>query len=41
MVPFVQRLLYNSVHGVVSELDGYEEGSSIEVKIGKEKHYKK
>lgn len=40
MVPFVQRLLYNAVYGVVSELDGYENGYSIEVKIGEEKHYK-
>ena len=34
MVPFVQRLLYNAVQGVVSELDCYEDGFSIEVKIG-------
>lgn len=35
MVPFVQRLLRNAVHGVVSELDGYEEGASVEVKLEK------
>ncbi len=34
MVPFVQKLLYNAVKGVVSELDGYEQGCFIEVKIG-------
>ena len=37
MVPFVQRLLYNAVQGVVSELDGYQEGFSIKVKIGNDK----
>lgn len=35
MVPFVQRLLRNAVLGVVSELDGYEEGEGIEVRLGK------
>jgi len=34
IVPFVQKLLYNSVLGVVSELDGYKEGKSIKVEVG-------
>lgn len=38
MVPFVQRLLRNAVLGVVSELDGWEEGAGIEVKLGKDEH---
>lgn len=34
MVPFVQKLLYNALIGVVSELDGYREGAGISVEIG-------
>jgi molybdopterin-guanine dinucleotide biosynthesis protein B len=34
MVPFVQKLLYNAVHGVVSELEGYQEGADIRIEIG-------
>jgi molybdopterin-guanine dinucleotide biosynthesis adapter protein len=34
MVPFVQKLLNNAVLGVVKELNGYESGSPIEIKIG-------
>ncbi|SDW39777.1 molybdopterin-guanine dinucleotide biosynthesis protein B [Tepidimicrobium xylanilyticum] len=33
MVPFVQRVLYNAVLGVVKELKGYEEGKEITVRI--------
>ena len=33
MVPFVQRLLKNALLGVVSELDGYEKGCQIEVRL--------
>ena len=29
MVPFVEKILQNSILGVVSELDGYEKGASI------------
>jgi len=36
MVPFVQKLLNNAVLAVVSELEGYEKYSSIEVQIGGE-----
>jgi molybdopterin-guanine dinucleotide biosynthesis protein B len=38
MVPFVQRLLRNAVLVVVSELEGYEEGADIEVRMGKGEH---
>ena len=31
MVPFVQRLLQNTLEGLVSELDGYEPGTSIQI----------
>lgn len=34
MVPFVQNILYNSVIGVVKELDGYRKNGTIEIKIG-------
>lgn len=34
MVPFVQAILYNTIIGVVGELDGYRPGSGIEIKIG-------
>lgn len=34
MVPFVQKLLYNTVEGIVKELNGYESGAPIEIKIG-------
>jgi molybdopterin-guanine dinucleotide biosynthesis protein B len=33
MVSFVQRILKNSILGVVTELDGWEQGRSIEIKI--------
>ena len=33
MVPFVQALLKNAVLGVVSELEGYEKGQSIEIRF--------
>ena len=33
MVPFVQKILRNAVLGVASELEGYQEGASIEVHI--------
>ncbi len=33
MVPFVQRILRNSILGVVSELDGYMEGKTIEIRL--------
>lgn len=34
MVPFVQNILSNAVLGVVKELEGYEEGKEIMVRIG-------
>lgn len=34
MVPFVEKILYNAVLGVVGELEGYKKGSKIEIKIG-------
>lgn len=34
MVPFVEKILYNAVLGVVGELDGYEDKSKIEITIG-------
>lgn len=34
MVPFVQNILYNSVQGVVEELEGYRKNAKIEIKIG-------
>lgn len=34
MVPFVQKILYNAVIGVVSELEGYKKDSKIDIKIG-------
>lgn len=34
MVPFVQKILKNSISGVVSELDGYEKGASLEIVWG-------
>jgi molybdopterin-guanine dinucleotide biosynthesis protein B len=33
MVPFVQKILCNAVLGVVRELEGYEEGAEVEIKI--------
>jgi molybdopterin-guanine dinucleotide biosynthesis protein B len=33
MVPFVQKILRNAVLGVVSELDGYEAGRDIEIRL--------
>ena len=34
MVPFVQKILRNAVLGVVQELEGYEEGVEVEVRVG-------
>lgn len=34
MVPFVQKILYNAVIGVVTELDGYQKGGNLMVKVG-------
>ncbi len=34
MVPFVQDILFNTVEGVVRELEGYKPGANIEIKIG-------
>ncbi len=34
MVPFVQKILENAVRGVASELNGYRENGTIEIKIG-------
>lgn len=39
MVPFVQRILKNSIAGVVTELEGYKEGGSVEIAWGN-KHVK-
>lgn len=33
MVPFVQKILRNAVMGVVSELDGYQDGADIEIRL--------
>lgn len=33
LVPFVQKILYNSVEGIVKELEGYRENGEIVVKI--------
>lgn len=35
MVPFVKRIFFNAVEGVVKELEGYREGSKIEIEIGR------
>ena len=37
MVPFVQNILYNSVIGVVKELDGYRKNGRIEIKVHENK----
>jgi molybdopterin-guanine dinucleotide biosynthesis protein B len=34
MVPFVQKILYNSVQGVIKELEGYKMGAAVEIRIG-------
>ncbi|AOY76274.1 molybdopterin-guanine dinucleotide biosynthesis protein B [Clostridium formicaceticum] len=34
MVPFVQKILYNAIIGVVSELEGYHKGANIQIKVG-------
>lgn len=34
MVPFVQNILYNSVEGVIKELEGYRKGAKVEIRIG-------
>lgn len=34
MVPFVQKILHNAVIGVVSELEGYQKGASLVIKMG-------
>ncbi|SHK23276.1 molybdopterin-guanine dinucleotide biosynthesis protein B [Paramaledivibacter caminithermalis] len=36
MVPFVQKILYNAIHGVVSELEGYKKDAKIKIEIGNE-----
>jgi len=33
MVPFVQKILYNAALGVVKELEGYQEGATVEIRI--------
>ncbi len=33
MVPFVQKILKNAIMGVVKELDGYHDGSDVEIKL--------
>ncbi len=33
MVPFVQKILQNSVEGVIKELDGYEKNSKVKIEI--------
>ncbi len=33
MVPFVQNILYNTVLGIVKELEGYRKGKEISIKI--------
>lgn len=33
MVPFVQKILFNSVEGVVKELEGYRKNSELSIKI--------
>ena len=35
MVPFVQKILANAVLGVVKELEGYQPGATVEVRIGR------
>ena len=34
MVPFVQKILRNAVLGVVSELEGYQEGKEVVLRLG-------
>ncbi|MGI6704021.1 MAG: molybdopterin-guanine dinucleotide biosynthesis protein B [Clostridia bacterium] len=34
MVPFVQKILFNSIEGVVKELEGYKKGATIEIRMG-------
>lgn len=34
MVPFVQKILFNAVEGVVKELEGYKKGAKVEIRIG-------
>lgn len=34
IVPFVQKILYNAVMGVVKELDGYQSGADVMIKVG-------
>ncbi len=33
MVPFVQKILKNTILGLVGSLDGYREGASISIKL--------
>lgn len=33
MMPFIEEILYNITHGMVSALKGYEEGSEVVIKI--------
>jgi len=34
MVPFVQKILFNAVNAVVSELEGFKKNADITIKIG-------
>lgn len=34
MVPFVQKILYNAIMGVVTELEGYQKAASLTIKVG-------
>lgn len=34
MVPFVQKILFNAVEGVVKELEGYKKSAKVEIRIG-------
>ena len=36
IVPFVEKILENTIRGVVSELEGYRENGLIEIKLGME-----
>ena len=36
MVPFVQKILFNSVNGVIKELEGYNKEANIKIVIGNE-----
>ncbi len=34
MVPFVEKIIENTLRGLISELDGYRENGKIEIKLG-------